>query len=101
MEDLELRTILFKEGGIDANAVASSQDSKGNSSWYTRLHTDLREQLMVPEQHSSELATRAPCTTRGGQISTSRTWAKVEMESWYLELHALAQEHHYASWTTY
>ena len=44
------------------------------------------EQLMVSEQHSSDLATRPPCTTRGDQTYASMTWAKVEMESWYLDL---------------
>ena len=61
----------------------------------------LREQLMVSKQHSSELATRSPCTTRGDQTYASMTWDKVEMESWYLELHALAQEHHYTSCKTH
>ena len=59
------------------------------------------EQLMVSEQLSSELATRSPGTTRGHKTSTFRTWNKVEMESWYMELHALAQEPHYTSWITH
>ena len=48
MEDLELRTILFKEGGIDANVVASSKDSKGNSITHMDMGTTWKwEQLMV------------------------------------------------------
>ena len=61
----------------------------------------LREQLIASKEHSSKLATRAPCTTRGDQTGVSLTWVKVEMESWYMELHALAQEHHYASRITH
>ena len=62
MEYLELRTILFKEGGIDANVVASSKDSKGNSITHMDMGTTWKwEQLMVQN--------RAAATQRPGHLA--------------------------------
>ena len=83
MKDLELRTILFKEGGVDTNVVVSNEDTKGATQGCIQTS---QNRSWLQNSTAAELATRPSCTTRGDQTCASRTWVKVKMESWYLVL---------------
>ena len=51
-----------------------------------RISKEPTQGCIQTSRHNSKLATRSPCTTLGDQTYASTIEAKVEMESWFLDL---------------